>query len=117
MDKITILLHEYDTLRNETIQRNTVMFQSIGIYAAVLIGLIIVISQKGFNCTMLSLLVGATVLFLCVLTWIDSDVARAAAQVRRLESDINTRAGEPLLTWQSSMGFRGMIGRFFVNAN
>lgn len=37
-DKIQILLHEYDTLRNELLARSAAVFQAIGVLALVLTG-------------------------------------------------------------------------------
>jgi len=112
MDKIAILLHEYDTLRNEIIQRNTVMFQSIGIYATVLVGLLVLISQKGMNYDFV--MVAATIVFGGALVWIDVDTAKAAERVREIESIVNSQAGETLLIWETQRGLGGLLGKHLI---
>jgi hypothetical protein len=46
-DKITILLHEYDTLRDEVVQRWNAIQQQISIFVVILIGSLTILWSAG----------------------------------------------------------------------
>jgi hypothetical protein len=109
-DKISIMLAEYGTIRAELLQRNTVMNQVFtvgGTIAAGVIGAgVQLYLQHGF-----SALPGvATVLLVTAtfvgFTWreIDKEARRANRHLVALEKEINRRAGETLLSWESTFG-------------
>ena len=110
--KIQILLHEYASLRNELLSRYVAQYQSSAVLAVVSIGLITLWSRGDvIGSTSISLMGGTFFLYLVVLIWIDYDIAKAATRLRKLEKEINTRAGETLLTWETDWGLGGIIGR------
>ncbi len=116
-DKIQILLHEYDTLRNELLQRYAASFQAIGVFALVLTGLVTVIATNGINKTLIALLCSSTIIFLFVMLWIDYDTFKGAKRLREIEADVNARAGETLLKWETEWGWGGTAIRFFQRQN
>lgn len=107
--KIQILLHEYDTLRNEVLSRYAAQFQSTGVLAIIIIGLTTVLITQGAKITIL-VLIGITVmLYIGAQIWIDYDIAKAARRLREIEADVNSRAGETLLQWETVWGLGGKI--------
>ena len=118
--KISILLHEYDTLRAELIQRHSALLQAIGVFAAVLVGLTVVLFTKVpftlfdslFNTLVIGVLIAipSEVFFLTVLA-INHDVERAARRVREIETAVNDLVGEKLLKWESKSGYGGHMIR------
>ena len=110
--KIQILLHEYASLRNELLSRYVAQYQSSAVLAVVSIGLITLWSRGDvIGSTSISLMCGTFFLYLGVLIWIDYDIAKAATRLRKLEKEINGRAGETLLTCETDWGLGGIIGR------
>jgi ABC-type multidrug transport system fused ATPase/permease subunit len=113
--KITVLLYEYNSLRTELISRYTAQFQSIAALAIVLIGLITLGGNRGFSCAIILLIAGAIVVYLLVLLWIDIDIARLSREVRRIEADVNNRAGETLMRWETQRAIGGAVGTPLIN--
>jgi hypothetical protein len=101
-EKVTILLHEYDKLCQEIHNRTSNGFQllfSVGVALFVWL----VAQQKldwrfltALGIGLLTLLVGGWVIF--------RDIKKAAARLRDLENDINLRADEELLVWETKCG-------------
>jgi len=116
-EKIQIILHEYDTLRNELHQRYAAIFQSISVLAVVFIGLVTVLTERGFRWSLLALLSGSVVLFLIIILVINYDTWKAATRLREIESDINSRSGERLLRWETGFGIRRLADQSFVQPN
>jgi hypothetical protein len=112
-EKIQILLQEYNSLRSEMIERHTVTYQAIGIIGAAFVGLIALVWNTSIKVKIFAV-VGFVVVFTGVVLWINRDVAKAAKRVRELEADINTRAGEPLLKWETEHGGGGGVMKHFV---
>jgi hypothetical protein len=117
-EKIQILLSEYSTLRSEILSRTNHGFQITGISVA-LIGLLL---QKkeidvGFWIELGILLLGSSALLLITFILI----GRAARRIQTLEQDINERADEKLLVWETVYGEAHGIERsgvfgFFVDS-
>jgi len=96
-DKITILLHEYDTLRQEIVNRMNNGFQLLAV-CAVLLTLLFQAKST------VMIVVGICVLIAVIVfgLWTTfGNINNAAARLRELEADTNTRAGEKLLIWES----------------
>jgi hypothetical protein len=110
--KITILLCEYSSWRGELQSKYTAQFQSFTILGIVLIGLITLGTNRGFSCAVIALIVGSFISFLFLLTWIDIDIARLSREVRRIEVDVNARAG---VRWETQRALGGMLGRHVIN--
>jgi hypothetical protein len=100
--KITILLAEYSSLRAEINSRNALVFQ-IGAVSAVSITWLLQqadISSKKFWVGVIILLTGTA-----IFGWVNiRDIWKASGRLRELEHDINSRAGEHLLIWETLWG-------------
>lgn len=111
-EKITILLAEYTTLRNELLQKYTAILQSVGIVAPIIAGLIAFIwldpSRRDLYLVILGLLV---VYGLALWFFADRIINRITARIRTIEQDVNTRAEEQLMKWESLHGFGGLFNR------
>src|SRR5262249_45274512 len=88
-EKITILLAEYNTLRAEILQRNTVLNQFLIFTSATAIGLIGgLFATDKYLYSLLSFIV-LSVLIITVYRAVIANTFVLAEQVRRLEHDIN----------------------------
>ena len=110
--KITILLAEYNTLRAEVMAARSAFHQAIRIGITVLIALVGFALSKGIasHYWVIWLIASAVALLLLSLVyWNDVNTFKFTARLRELEAEINRRAGERLLIWESEMGWDGMI--------
>ncbi|HLN37954.1 MAG TPA: hypothetical protein VK337_09245 [Xanthobacteraceae bacterium] len=115
--KISIVMHEYDTLRNEILLKYSTSVQLITqtfVVLVALLGALVVLLQattilttKALFLTSLSLTGAATVLVLISIVWLDYDTKRASGRLREIESQVNDRAGERLLLWETQYGWGG----------
>jgi hypothetical protein len=105
-DKIQILLAEYNTLRNELIARTGYGFQ-IGAAIAAIITWLLQQSLTAGSFLGFVFVIGGTLLFARINV---RDWAKAAAEVRDLEHEINSRAGEHLLSHERLSGAAGRMG-------
>ena len=110
---ITILLHEYDSLRAEILSRYRAEFQIIGAGTAYLVGLLTVWLadptkmplEKCIGLGMFGALVGAA---LYAMT--DVDVTRASWRIQEIEKEVNLRSaigcwcGKPAGEWGEVWG-------------
>ena len=91
------------TLRAEIISRNAVLnqiFTACGAAFVAIIGIILTYSWRAG--VILMPLLMAVVLF--AFRYIEYDILAAAARLRGIEADVNARAGERLLTWETDNG-------------
>jgi hypothetical protein len=109
--KISILLAEYNTLRTEVLAARSNIAQAVGLMVPVVMGLI----GLTFSSTLkfpkwLALAAGVCAVFYVfgAFAWNEFNTRKFTKQLRGLESKINDLAGEPLLTWESTMGWGGM---------
>jgi hypothetical protein len=108
-DKITILMHEYDTLRDEIIQRNNALQQQNSIAAVVLFGTLTIAWSGNVGKYQSYILYG--LLALCFLIFIYGiwfafrETDRVIVRLRQIEADVNQRAGETLLQWETHWGW------------
>ncbi len=99
-EKVQVLLHEYDSLRTEITHRTNNMYQVAAIGGAVFVWFV----SRPINIgSLVSLTVSAIILFL-FFWFIRKDTYKAAKRLRQLEKDINRRAGEELLLWETKYG-------------
>jgi hypothetical protein len=99
-DKIQILLQEYNTLRSELVSNGSKQFQLVAL-AGVLVSLILGRPiEKGL---WVATLVGVGALF-CLGVMVIRHTRRLVRRVIELETEINRRAGEELLVWESRWG-------------
>jgi hypothetical protein len=111
-EKIKILLHEYDALRNELIARHAAGFQAASIGSAVLVGLITLKATSFIEWNILISLIalGIVIIFSTVVIWIDRIVFIAASHLREIETEVNAMAEAPrLLRWHSGYGGDGIL--------
>ena len=99
---IEILLHEYDTLREEVLRRYDAQFQSIGAMAVVLVGLLAALASHFDPKSVYLLIFISLFVFAAIWLWADFDITKAAQRLRELEASINRRAGEDLLRWETN---------------
>jgi hypothetical protein len=100
-DKIQILLNEYNSLRTEVIHRTNNLYQMIAV-GAVLFSLALARPYMDVRFWFaISIGVGVLAVFGFL---IHNDLEKAARRLRELESDINHRAGETLLIWETVWG-------------
>ena len=111
-ERINILLAEYNTLRAELLQKYTAILQSVSIIAPILVGLVASLvldpSRRPIYLLILSLLF---IYAWAVWFFADRMINRIAARIRAIEGDVNGRAQERLLEWESRYGFGGLFNR------
>ncbi|HZC42706.1 MAG TPA: hypothetical protein VE195_00940 [Acidobacteriaceae bacterium] len=99
-ERVEVLLHEYDSLRDEIQQRIAHVYQVV-IICAVLATWLLGRNMDGrfwFGATFILLLIAA-------FGWFNGeDIKRAAAQLRAIEQHVNELSGEDLLTWETHYG-------------
>jgi hypothetical protein len=111
-DKIQILLHEYDALRNLLISRHAAGFQAVSIGSAVLVGLITlkVTIFIGWEILIFLIALGIVIFILTVVIWVDRVVFKAASRLREIETEVNAMAIAPrLLRWHSEYRGDGIL--------
>jgi len=117
-EKIEILLHEYDTLREELISKSTayfnMMIQVCVVFAGFVGGAAVLSQINVINSGHLIVIVAVSValLFASLAGAIAAhmyDIRRLSRRVREIELDINSRAGERLLVWESKYGWGDMF--------
>lgn len=114
-EKTQIILHEYDSLRAEIVQRSGYMFQLIEVAAVIGFGLIIIfttdikyrqklLSKSTFGILFWSALSATIILFVIALFGFHRDIEKSAARIREIETHINSTYGEELLQWETRWG-------------
>ena len=96
-DKVTILLAEYNMLRLEILTRTTHGFQLMAVYAVMFVW--IMQAKQGVRFWISLAVAVATLLIACWISF--SNINRCVKRVLELEKDINNRAGENLLVWET----------------
>ena len=110
-EKIAILLAEYNTLRSEILAARVAATQALAIGIPVVLASIGLGLHFAPNTLVVSLGVFA-ILFICFFVgWNEINTHKFTAHVRGLETNINGRAGERLLTWETDHGWGGMVTR------
>lgn len=110
-EKIKILLCEYATLRQEIIARTGHGFQLMSVGFVVLTW--VIITQTRGSLFWPGAAIALT--FFLVATWFTlRDIKKASIRIQELEKDINRRAGEELLVWESNWG--GLVTGFWGRA-
>ena len=102
-DRIEIILEEYKTLRSELIQRHTAIMQILGFATTVSIA---VIGFAFINESIAAAVVGTFVLFapFAVVLLIMGDTRLLSEHIQGIEREINSRAKDKLLSWDSTQG-------------
>jgi uncharacterized membrane protein len=119
VDKINIVLHEYDSLRDEIIQRWVGTQTDISVGVLVIIGVLTAVFSSG-RITSAQIIVLGGVIFVGILIFgygmwqVDRDTRKAAQRLREIESEVNQRAGEEILKWETRWG--GAVTGFWGSA-
>lgn len=101
-EKIQILLHEYDSVRNHIISRTSTAVQVIAIgMGALLVGLPQSSANPWVTATAIAFVVVATLTILWILA---ADLIAESRHVASLEAIINDLSGEMLLSWETKQG-------------
>ena len=112
-EKVTILMHEYDTLRAELIAKNANATQIVTQATLVLIGIItaVLLAYQSFGLSSsLSIFFGTTSAILCLAVvgvayvWLDRDTVKLSGRLRQIEASVNKSAQEEILVWETQMG-------------
>ena len=112
--RISILLEEYKTLRAEVLAARGYVFQGI----TITIPAVIAIFGFSFSTSVqwaqwvIWLITGALALFV-VVTIVGNEIntRKFTSRLRFLESEINRRAGERLLIWDTEQGWGSLVIR------
>ncbi|MGD0350934.1 MAG: hypothetical protein ABSB84_11580 [Verrucomicrobiota bacterium] len=99
-EKVRILLHEYDTLRQEILQRTTHGFQVYGVGALFFVWLM----GRPFDQRFWIMLCISVIALLIATRLIFLEIGKAAKRLQKLENTINRLAGEDLLIWENRLG-------------
>jgi hypothetical protein len=103
-EKIKIILEEYKSLRTEIMQRHAGIIQVYTVAGTAFVG---VVGFAVFNTTILGGVLMTLVLIVLVVGAFflhDHDIRMLAKRLRIIEADINQRAQENLLDWETSYG-------------
>jgi hypothetical protein len=113
--KISILLAEYSTLREEVLAARGNLAQAVGLWVPVIAAVIGASFSKkltSHNKNIIRIIaISAAVYLSASLIWNEVNTRSFTAQLRVLEGQINELAGEPLLTWETRHGWGGMAVR------
>lgn len=101
--KIDILLHEYDALRDEIGGRTRDGFNLFAITVALAVGLTLLYSNAHAILVLCIGVLGGLV-FAVAAKETFFRIGRAAERLRQIEASINERAGERILVWESDWG-------------
>lgn len=107
-DEITILLAEYATLRDELLQRNTMlnqMFAIAGTIGTAVVGLAV----TSLWAVSIVLLLASPIPLVFFATMLRFDTYAAGTRIREIEVAINEIAGRRLLVWETDHG-RQVVG-------
>ena len=106
--KVSILMAEYNTLRAEVLAARSYLAQAIGITSAVMIGVIGFSSSPNFLGPQWTPWALAAIAFTYLGgTFISCEIStrRFTKRLREIEADVNKRAGERLLVWETQSGW------------
>jgi hypothetical protein len=119
MERILLVLHEYDSLRHEIIERSGFMFQMIDMIILILCVLIVWPINRVFtdvtttpnyrhrliflSCRWLAAIILACILSVSMFGFY-RDIEKSAARVREIDTYVNGLAGEDLLQWETRWG-------------
>jgi hypothetical protein len=99
-ERLQILLAEYGSLRSEINARMTSVYTVASFAAAVVIWLLQQVDPARIYLGLVAAVVG---LSLC--TWaLMRDLVRTALRVKQIEMEVNRRAGERLMVWETEWG-------------
>jgi hypothetical protein len=105
---VDILLHEYDTLRQEILQKNTAFLQAATVTSATFFAMFTALfALKGKRWTYILTLIPLVVFAWTAYYATHQPVSAISSRLRQLEHEINWRAGQKLLIWENEYGWGG----------
>jgi hypothetical protein len=111
-EKVPILLAEYKTLRDEVISARATIERTVRMIVGsvlVAIGLSVAPGGPGPKLGFWVPVAVAVLYFTTVVVWNEINTRRFTARLRVLENDINRRAGERLLIWETDSGWGSAV--------
>lgn len=105
--KVTVLLAEYNTLRAEVFTARANFVQAMALMVPVITGLIGISFSPLLKipaCVIWAVIAFAIVYLTVAFIWNELNIRRFSQHLRVLEGQINTLAGEDLLTWETTHG-------------
>jgi len=99
--KIEILLAEYQSLRTEVLQRNSVLNAAIASFGTLAVP-IMALAYTQSKLIGLTLLIAVPITVFATWALVHQNTRALAVRLRELETQINEKAGERLLCWESS---------------
>jgi hypothetical protein len=107
---IEILLHEYDSLRDEALSRVSARFQLLGYLsiAATLLG----VSSISKNWVWAYIVVITLAILLSLWLYFGWAIKRCAIRLREIEEEINGTVGREVLRWERRLPRGGLHGLF-----
>jgi threonine/homoserine/homoserine lactone efflux protein len=103
--KVTVLLKEYDTLRQEIVGRISNRFGLVSFGSALVVFLVTQQPPPGRL-----VVVGLWVVFLLVLWWRAGVlIRRCSKRIAEIERKVNSLVGEDLLVWETRIGGRSWM--------
>jgi len=113
LQKIEMLLKEYDTLRSEMIERFRQRFQFVTIIGAV--GAFALFTKKHFTIFQIVILALTPIVLLCtVWFWIGHLIVKASQRIAQIETEINSLAESKLLCWETEQVNHGLLHHIHV---
>jgi hypothetical protein len=100
-EQIQILLHEYDTLRNEIIGRTRDGFTLFSITVALFVGAISLLYGAAGGWPAAATAILGAIAFNIALAETTKGIAAISTWLCQLEARVNALAGEPLLSWET----------------
>ena len=110
MDKISVLLAEYNTLRAEVLAARSNVGQGAGIFSAAIMANFAFGFSVGKDYLEMPIIIGmlAVLYFGFLFAWNEKNTISFTRMLRELEAEINGLAGERLLLWETVHGSGGM---------
>jgi hypothetical protein len=110
-DKITILLAEYNTLRQEVMAARTNVGQGAGVFAAAIMADVAFGFSYGKNNPEVAIIVAILAVFYfgALVMWNEKGTTSFTRRLREIENEINSLAGERVLVWETIHGSGNMF--------
>jgi hypothetical protein len=107
---IEVLLHEYDTLRDEVLSRVSARFQLLGYLgiAATLLG----VSSISDGWHWVPVVVITLAIIVALWLYLGLAIKRCAIRLREIEDDVNEVLDKKVLRWENGLRGGGLYGLF-----
>jgi hypothetical protein len=107
---VEVVLHEYDSLREEVLSRMNSRFQLLGLVgiAATLLG----VSGVSKHWHWVFVVVIAILILLGLWLYFGLAIKRCAARLRQIEEEVNNAFGRQVLAWETALPSGGLYRLF-----